>query len=47
MWVEDPCQGFISLDQERLHDDYIQHYKPNTCMAMQTKAWMTNFLFEK
>ncbi len=46
MWVEDPCQDFISLGQERLHDDYIQHYKPNTCMAMQTKAWMINFLFE-
>jgi hypothetical protein len=47
MQVEDPCQGFIYLGQERLHDDYIQHYKPNTCMVMQTKAWMINFLFKK
>ncbi len=30
-----------------MHDDYIKLCKQGTCMAMQTKAWMTNFLFKK
>lgn len=30
-----------------MHDDYINLCKQGTCMALQTKAWMTNFLFKK
>jgi hypothetical protein len=32
---------------ERIKGDYIMHCKPGTCMVIQTKAWMTNFLFKK
>jgi len=29
------------------HIDYLQQCKPKTKMAMQTKTWMTNFIFKK
>jgi hypothetical protein len=38
--------GFYIFRGERIKDDYIMHYKPITCMAIQTKAWMTSFLFK-
>jgi hypothetical protein len=27
--------GFYIFREKRIHDDYIQFYKPRTCMAMQ------------
>jgi hypothetical protein len=30
-----------------IRDDYIQHCRRRTCMAMQRKAWMTSFLFKE
>jgi hypothetical protein len=39
--------GFYVFKGERLRDNYIQHYKPRTCMAMQIKTWMTSFFFKK
>jgi hypothetical protein len=30
---------------ERIRDDYIQLYKLRACMAMQSKTWMTTYLF--
>jgi hypothetical protein len=33
--------------KERICDDYIQLCKPKTCMAMQSKAWMTTYLFKE
>jgi hypothetical protein len=38
--------GFYIFRGERINDDYIMHYKLGTFMAVQTKAWMTNFLFK-
>jgi len=32
---------FYIFRRKMIHDDYIQFYKPGTCMAMQSKAWMT------
>jgi len=32
---------------EKIRDDYIMHYKLGTCMVVQTKAWMTRFLFKE
>jgi hypothetical protein len=32
---------------ERLKDDYIRLYKPNICMVMHKRAWMTTFLFKE
>jgi len=29
-----------------MRDDYIKQFKLGTCMAMQTKTWMTTFLFK-
>ncbi len=39
--------GFYIFRGERICDDYIQLYKPRTCMAMQSKAWMITSLFKK
>jgi len=39
--------GFYIFKGERIHDDYIQLYKPRTYMAMQSKTWMISFLFRK
>jgi hypothetical protein len=38
---------FYIFKGERIHDNYIQLCKPKTCMVMQSKAWMTTFLFKK
>jgi hypothetical protein len=38
---------FYIFRREKIRDDYIQLYKPRTCMAMHSKAWMTTFLFKK
>jgi hypothetical protein len=32
--------GFYIFKGERIHNDYIQLYKPSICMAMQSKAWI-------
>jgi hypothetical protein len=39
--------GFYILRGKKLHDDYIQQCKPRTCMAMQTKAWITSLFFKE
>ncbi len=39
--------GFYIFRRKTLYDDYIQQWIPKTCMAMQIKAWMANFLFQK
>ncbi len=39
--------GFYIFKGERIHNDYIQLYKPSICMAMQSKAWMTTFIFKE
>jgi hypothetical protein len=38
---------FYIFRGERTKDDYIKHYKFGTCMAIQTKTWMTSFLFKE
>jgi hypothetical protein len=38
---------FYILQGEKIRNDYIKHYKFGTCMAIQTKAWMTSFLFKE
>jgi hypothetical protein len=38
---------FYIFRGERICDDYIQLYKLGTCMAIQSKAWMTTFLFKE
>jgi hypothetical protein len=38
---------FYIFKRERICDDYIQLYKLGTCMAIQSKAWMTPFLFKE
>jgi hypothetical protein len=38
---------FYIFQGERIKDDYIKYYKFGTCMAVQTKAWMTSFLFKE
>jgi len=37
---------FYIFQGEKIKDDYIKHYKFGTCMAIQTKTWMTSFLFK-
>jgi hypothetical protein len=32
---------------KRLKDDYIKLCKSGTCMAMQSKAWITSFMYKK
>jgi hypothetical protein len=39
--------GFYIFRRERIHNDYIQLCIPNICMAMQSKTWMTTFLFKE
>jgi len=39
--------GFYIFRGERICDNYIQFYKLGTYMAMQSKAWMTTFLFKE
>jgi hypothetical protein len=39
--------GFYIFQGEIIRDDYIKHSKFGTCMAIQTKAWITNFLFKE
>jgi hypothetical protein len=38
---------FYIFQSERTKDDYIKHYKFGTFMAIQTKTWMTIFLFKE
>jgi len=38
---------FYLFKGKRIRDDYIQLCKLGTCMAMQSKAWMTTSLFKK
>ncbi len=38
---------FYIFKIKRLKDDCIKFCMSNTCMVMQTNAWMINFLFEK
>jgi IS4 transposase len=38
---------FYIFKRKRICNDYIQLCKPGTCMAMQSKAWMTTFLFKE
>ncbi len=38
---------FYIFHDERIRGDYNMHYKPGTCMAVRTKAWMTSFLFKE
>jgi hypothetical protein len=37
----------LNVASEWIKDDYIKLCKVGTCMAMQTKAWMTSFLFKE
>jgi len=37
---------FYIFRKERICDDYIQLYKPRTCMAMLSKAWMTTYFLK-
>jgi hypothetical protein len=39
-----PC--FYIFRGEQIGDDYIKLCKASICMVMQTKAWMTSFLFK-
>jgi len=39
--------GFYIFQGERIRDDYMKYCKFGTCMAIQTKAWMTSFLFKE
>jgi len=39
--------GFYIFKGGRIKDDYIKLCKVSTCMAMQTKTWMTFFLFKE
>ncbi len=39
--------GFYIFQGERIKDDYMKHCKFGTCMVVETKAWMTSFLFEE
>ncbi len=39
--------GFYIFRGGRLRDDYIRLYKPNICMVMQKRVWMTTFLFKE
>jgi hypothetical protein len=36
----------VDATSELIKDDYIKLCKVGTCMAMQTKAWMTSFLYK-
>jgi hypothetical protein len=38
---------FYIFKTKKICDDYIQLCKLGTCMAMQSKAWMTTFLFKE
>ncbi len=38
--------GFYIFRCGQIKDDYMRLCKASTCMAMQTKAWMTPFLFK-
>jgi hypothetical protein len=38
---------FYIFKGNRIHDDYIQLYKPGIYMVMQSKAQMTTFLFKE
>jgi len=44
--IRDCLLGFYIFKGGRIRDDYIILCKANTCMAMQTKALMTFFLFK-
>jgi hypothetical protein len=39
--------SFYIFRSERIRDDYMRLCKASTCMAMQTKAWITFFLFKE
>jgi hypothetical protein len=39
--------GFYIFQGERIKDDYIKHCKFGTRMVVQTKTWMTSFLFKE
>jgi hypothetical protein len=43
--IGDCLPGFYIFKCERIKDDHIILCKVGTCTTMQTKAWMTSFLF--
>jgi hypothetical protein len=45
--IGDYLPSFYIFRGERIKDDYIKLCKASTCMAMQTKASMTSFVFKK
>jgi len=45
--IEGLILRFYIFQGERIRDDCIKHYKFGICMAVQTKAWMTSFLFKE
>jgi hypothetical protein len=45
--IEGLILRFYIFQGERIKDDYIKHCKFGTCMGVQTKAWMTSFLFKE
>jgi hypothetical protein len=45
--VEGLIPGFYIFRGERIKVDYIKHCKFGTCMVVQTKTWMTSFLFKE
>jgi hypothetical protein len=38
---------FYIFQSERIKSDYVKHCKFGTCMAIQTKTWMTSFLLKE
>ncbi len=38
---------FYIFKGERIKNDYTKYYKSRTHVALQTKAWMTTFLFKE
>jgi hypothetical protein len=45
--IEGLILKFYIFQVEKIKNDYIKHCKFGTCMAVQTKAWMTSFLFKE
>jgi hypothetical protein len=45
--VKGVLHDFYIFTGEKLRDDYTKFYKPNICMVMQKKTWMTTFMFKE
>ncbi len=45
--VRGVLHGFYIFRGKRLKDHYIRLCKPNICMVMQNRAWMTTFMFKE